>query len=641
MSRQPSDKVGEGREPYSADSGLDARLDRAVPGIGAEAYLMGVGGAHGGRVYPIRHNTVVIGRSMEADIPLLDPSVSARHAQLLNGRRGFEIEDLGSTNGTTVEGRRITRAVLNSGDRISVGQIEFKFLVDRRIDATMTVIPPGIPADQRWGGGGMVRYEPPGDAFRRPPRASADADDEEAGPSLEEIMARIAAGYRFVRQHALFLLVFAAVGGFGGMASVLVVPPTREAMCILKLNPRVKANPVDSQNRGQDEQEVRFFDAAESVFVQSELVGGTLEKMLGRRLPEKTVDAIATRLKLEPQPDHIYRATYREVVMSGVPLGPAEFLNAHLDNYLHTEIAHAIQVFTAQADFLRDQLKAVEADMGKLSQQKMVFSQNNSDRLPDTASQTLVNRVDMERHRAELTAQIRSLQGTLDAERKALAAEGPLAQAKYRESESYRQSLADLNRKLEDAYAHGLADGHPEVKAIKEQKQRIEALVAKEMGSHTDPLDRASNAGYQELQSRITLLQAQLTAARADLADTEKGLRQIANVVEDLPRVQAGVQRLAHMQEATTALHGQLFEQLKKAELQLQLERVSEESRYEIIMPPHLVTSGKIKTAALRLGLGVFGGLFLAFAALAIRKVRRMFVQALANLEATASPGGR
>jgi hypothetical protein len=641
MSRQPSDKVGEG----SADSGLDARLDRAVPTLGAEAFLMGVGGVHGGRLYPIRHNTVLIGRSMEADISILDPSVSARHAQLINGAQGFEIEDLGSTNGTTVEGRRVTRAPLQSGDRISVGQIDFKFLVDKRIDATMTLIPPGVPTGQRWGGGGMIRYEPP-ESFRRPPRPAVAADDdEEGGASLEEMIAKLAAGYQYLRKNALLLLVFAAVGGFGGMASVPLVPPTREAQCVLKLNPRVKANPVNGQqSRGREEdEEVHFFDAAPSVFVQPELVNGTVEKLIGHPLPSKTIEAIAARLKLDggQPPDHIYKASYKERAIGGVALDPATFLSAHLDNYLHTEIAKSIQVFTAQADFLRDQLKAVEADMGKLSQEKMVFSQSNSDALPDTATQTLVNRVDLERRRSELTAQIRGLSGQLDAERKALVAEGPLAQAKYKDSETYRASLADLNRKLEDAYAHGLADGHPEVRAIKEEKQRIEGLIAKQMGSHTDPLDRASNAGYQELQSRISLLQAQLSAAKADLSDTDRDLKKIATVVEDLPRVQAGVQHLAHMQEATTTLHGQLFEQLKKAELQLKLERVSEESRYEIIMPPMLVSSGRVKTAAIRLAIGVFAGLGLAFATLAIRKLRRLFVQALANLETSASPGGR
>jgi pSer/pThr/pTyr-binding forkhead associated (FHA) protein len=637
MSRQPSDSVGESGGSDQDPADLDARLDRAVPSIGSEAFLLRLGGAHGGRVYPIRHNTILIGRSKDADIMLLDPSVSARHAQLINGSQRFEIEDLGSTNGTTVEGQRIKRAALHSGDRISVGQVEFKFLLDRRVDATLTVLPSG----EQWRGE-VIRYEPPTGAVGRQTRATPAAKDEDEGPSLEEIMIRVAAGYRSLRRNARLLVGLAAIGAVVGLGSVAILPPPREAACMLKLNPRVKANPVDPQAHERDEdQEVHFFDAAESIFVQPELVGDTLKKLLGHPLPAKTVESIADRLKLEAQPDNIYKASYREKVIGGIPLDPTAFLKAHLDNYLHTEIAHAIQVFTAQAEFLRNQLKAAQADMNKISEQKMEFSQNNSDRLPDTASDTLSSRLELEQRRSTLTAQIRDLQGQLDAARRALIAEGPVAQSKYHESEVYRQSLAEVSRKLEAAYAHGLADGHPEVRALKEEKKRLEGLIDQEMASRTNPLDRESNAGYQELRNRVSLLQAQLSAARGDLADTEKDLRKVETVIEDLPRVQAGVQKLSHMQQATAALHGQLFEQLKKAELQLNLERVSEESRYEIIMPPRLVNSGHLKTAAIRLTVGGVLGLLAALASIVFRKVRRMFGQALANLEASTSPGAR
>jgi hypothetical protein len=271
----------------------------------------------------------------------------------------------------------------------------------------------------------------------------------------------------------------------------------------------------------------------------------------------------------------------------------------------------------------------------------MQFSQNNSDRLPDTAMGTLTNRMELEKRRADLTAQIRGLQGQLDAERHALAAEGPLAQSRYHASETYRTSLAEVNRKLSEAYAHGLADGHPEVRAIKEEKQRLEALIAKEMASQTDSLDRASNAGFQEMQNKVALLQAQLSAARNDLADTEKALKHVQNLVGDLPRVEAGVQHLTHLQDATTALHGQLFEQLKKAELQLKLERVSAESRYEVVVPPHLITVGKAKTSAIRLIIGLFLGLFAGLATLGVQRLRRLFHKALSDLNASAQAGTR
>ena len=107
-----------------------------------------MGGAQGGRVYPLSHNTALIGRSELADICVSDPSVSSQHARIINGSHGFEIEDLGSTNGTFVEGQRVTRARLGSGDGIIFGQIEVRSLCrsSRRPLGTMTIIPAALPS---------------------------------------------------------------------------------------------------------------------------------------------------------------------------------------------------------------------------------------------------------------------------------------------------------------------------------------------------------------------------------------------------------------------------------------------------------------------------------------------------------------
>jgi hypothetical protein len=675
MSGQSSNKDGAaGQSSYQPDAGLDAKLDRAVSSGEPEAFLVCVSGIHSGRVYPVSHNTVFIGRADDADVVVDDPSVSARHARIINGVQGFELEDLQSTNGTFVDGRRVSRARLRSGDRIFFGQVELKFLVDRRVDATMTVLNAGVPAGARGPSNALVRQTPtwrpvqgpmPGAVPGMPsmpgtpgmpsmpgmpgmpsmPGRSAvgvPTRNEDDGPSLEEIIGRLALAYRFVRQNALFLLAFAASGAFLGLLSAVVVPTPGEVVCVLKLQPQVKVNPVDAQwGRGAPEdQEVRFFAGAERAFVQPDLVAGTLHKM-GVRPGEGSVAAIAERLKLEAEPDNVYKATYRDKLFGRGVTHPVEFLSAHIDNYLKAEIDRAIRVFSAQADFLRSQLQSVEGDMAKLSEQKMQFSEKNSDRLPEEAAPVMGSRFSLETKRADLTAQIRKLQGELMAQRHALAAEGPLSQQKFRASETYRSTLAEINRKLTDAYARGLADGHPEVRALKDEKERIEALVQKEMTASTDPLDRQSSAGYQDLQNRVALLEGQLAAARSDLADTETNLGRVQKVVGDLPRVQAGVQKLTHMQDATTLLHTQLFEQLKKAELQLNLERVSAESRYEVISPAHLNQQGKLKTTATRGALGVLVGLAVAVAVLLLRKVRDIFSNAVSKLESSDARVGR
>ena len=82
-----------------------------------------------GRVVPISSDRVVIGRSRECDVRVDDGNVSRRHAEISrDGGDGWAVVDLGSTNGTEVNGRRITkRTPLGDGDRIAIGGTELVF----------------------------------------------------------------------------------------------------------------------------------------------------------------------------------------------------------------------------------------------------------------------------------------------------------------------------------------------------------------------------------------------------------------------------------------------------------------------------------------------------------------------------------
>ncbi len=65
----------------------------------------------------------VVGRE-GCEIVLADPEVSRRHAKVRSLDEALAIEDLGSTNGTFVNGQRVTRATLKEGDRLGVGRVE-------------------------------------------------------------------------------------------------------------------------------------------------------------------------------------------------------------------------------------------------------------------------------------------------------------------------------------------------------------------------------------------------------------------------------------------------------------------------------------------------------------------------------------
>jgi hypothetical protein len=71
---------------------------------------------------------VVVGRSKDVDIQVPDPNVSRRHAEIRQEGATYWIVDLDSTNGLEVNGKRLKRAKLADGDRITVGSTEIRFV---------------------------------------------------------------------------------------------------------------------------------------------------------------------------------------------------------------------------------------------------------------------------------------------------------------------------------------------------------------------------------------------------------------------------------------------------------------------------------------------------------------------------------
>jgi hypothetical protein len=66
-------------------------------------------------------DTLLLGRHPSCEVVVDDPTVSRRHAQLLFSDGVWVLHDLGSLNGTTVNGVRVTRCQLRAGDHLSLG----------------------------------------------------------------------------------------------------------------------------------------------------------------------------------------------------------------------------------------------------------------------------------------------------------------------------------------------------------------------------------------------------------------------------------------------------------------------------------------------------------------------------------------
>ncbi len=114
-------------------------------------FLRFVGGQFEGGEFPLKSNReVTIGRGSEHDMVLDEDMVSRSHARILTFDGKVVVEDDGSTNGTLVNGERVERCVLKSGDQILIGQSLLEFVAEGKVKA------------------------PPANAAKAPTRAVAD-----------------------------------------------------------------------------------------------------------------------------------------------------------------------------------------------------------------------------------------------------------------------------------------------------------------------------------------------------------------------------------------------------------------------------------------------------------------------------------
>ena len=102
------------------------------------------------REFPLDRDAFTIGRKAQSDIHIDDITISSKHAVIKVEKNAYMdhiqdvyVEDLGSTNGTLVNGQRIKKHMLRHGDVIVLGRHEFKFLDEDApdFDKTMMVSP--------------------------------------------------------------------------------------------------------------------------------------------------------------------------------------------------------------------------------------------------------------------------------------------------------------------------------------------------------------------------------------------------------------------------------------------------------------------------------------------------------------------
>jgi hypothetical protein len=121
----------------------------------------------------VPNKEIVVGRSSDLDMVLVEEMVSRKHARIAYENDAIVIEDLGSTNGTFVNGEKIKRATLKEGDRVLIGTSILKVIVVE-----------GPPSEQ-----GRPNLEVVAAQRRTSPRTMSGSIDEVPLPDLLQLFA--------------------------------------------------------------------------------------------------------------------------------------------------------------------------------------------------------------------------------------------------------------------------------------------------------------------------------------------------------------------------------------------------------------------------------------------------------------------
>ncbi len=130
-SRDPNEDSTRTKPSRSPGDAKSTRKERRPALVSLRGELMAV-------PIPLERDEVIIGRALEADVRLNDFRASRLHARILSehdaAETSYRIVDLGSTNGTLVNGELITEAFLSDGDKIEIGEHLFRFDMLDEID---------------------------------------------------------------------------------------------------------------------------------------------------------------------------------------------------------------------------------------------------------------------------------------------------------------------------------------------------------------------------------------------------------------------------------------------------------------------------------------------------------------------------
>ncbi len=617
--------MSQNEEPPPSDpSALEKRLDLVVTQAAprkSKAFLMVSAGEAAGTVFPLTHSSLLIGRSADAEVRINENAVSNEHARVeLSGSR-YVIRDLGSTNGTYVNGQSISGGVpLAGGDTIRTGSTTFTFVTREGSMPAATVKLDGFAGDPSVGT--RLSAPPPAARTRLVP---VDDRDSEDSLSLTDVIHKVRTYWVFVRRYSWLAMTCMIFGVAVGMLQARLNPPPASAWFEMTLKGEGRS--------AEDEGSLESFVAAESTFRSLPLIKATLGELGAINVSDAAASDIQAALSFERKgyTANVWRGDYQDAT----PELAVAFLRKHVEVYVGSEIDKIVKVLKADAEFDRQQETAADERVTEARNRLIEFIDEHPDAVPKDAklpSRPLV--------RLAPDASPERIQRAIASTQRALA--GAYSSIQTKKARPYLDQAAQAEGKIAEAKSRGLGDRHPEVK-------NLVALAAGMRAKAMQLLRAEPNEAEQSLDGEVVRLKQELfelnkrlqqaSPARAvagdaplvgasgsDAAATSARDAREPAAPQSLSQLKLQYAELAREYERAKTDHEALLKKRDTTDRQLERERTSAQARYDIITPP---TAEAPRSALVLFKRGSFGGIIglgLALVAAACLELRRMLI---------------
>jgi pSer/pThr/pTyr-binding forkhead associated (FHA) protein len=607
-----------GKESAARRSSLDNQLDRVGTMAGSRqgiACLVVSTGQAAGTVFPVTQPALLIGRSAEAKVRIDEHAISNDHALLEMDDATYTLRDLGSTNGTYVNGQRIAqKVVLAGGDTIQMGSTTFLFVTRESSFPDATI---------KLGGPGSALTIDPRRSRRPKPKSQemlvAQSDDAPRSLSLTDAVSTFREYWAYVRRYGWIVALFTSLGTAAGIAYAQLRPPPGSAWFEMKLvaGPRVEEGAPD------------FFIGAENTFRSLPLIRKALFDLGVPSVSDAAATYAQSQLVFKRMGfnSNVYRGEYDDVSAERA----AVFLNQLLQVYIDSELDKLLEVLRTDADFDRAQEQQAKERVAEARGRLVAFSDAHPEAVPKDSKLPEPLPV-----RPGSKQSPERLEQTIATKERALRAAYTSIQSK--KASSNLEQAAALDTKIADARAHGLEDKHPELRSLLE-------LQATLRGKANALLAAEPSANEQAIDPEVTRLQQELSELRARRAGkpgasaskkTAATARPAASAGKASPGATATAQSVSQLRidyselageyERAKTEHDTLMKKREKTDRQLERERISAKARYDIITPPTPAEKSLAMIIAKRAGAGGVLGLVLALIVAACLELRRQLI---------------